>query len=151
MVSGISGDNNLGFSLPGLSKLWFRIAPRIIVPVCIIAVTLMYGLKAHAAPYVENEVVVRYGADVSTEEMDQVELRHGLTLIRELALIHARHYRYSSEQTYTKLHEALMQEESDQEEGIVIEEFQKGYSLNGKVIRHAKVKVSKGKKKEGKE
>lgn len=49
------------------------------------------------------------------------------------------------------LHEALMQEESDKEEGIVIEEFQKGYSLNGKVIRHSKVKVSKGKKKEAKD
>jgi molecular chaperone GrpE len=48
------------------------------------------------------------------------------------------------------LHEALMQEESDEEQGVVIEEFQKGYSLNGKVIRHSKVKVSKGKKKEAK-
>ncbi|MBN2112371.1 nucleotide exchange factor GrpE [Candidatus Woesearchaeota archaeon] len=47
------------------------------------------------------------------------------------------------------LHEALMQEESDKEEGTVIEEFQKGYLLNGKVIRHSKVKISK--KKEAKD
>ena len=41
------------------------------------------------------------------------------------------------------LHEALEQEESDKEEGIVLEEIQKGYMLNDKVIRAVKVKVSK--------
>ena len=41
------------------------------------------------------------------------------------------------------LHEALMQEESDKEDGLVIEEFQKGYFLNGNILRHSKVKISK--------
>lgn len=41
-------------------------------------------------------------------------------------------------------HEAIMQEESDEEKGKVIEEFQKGYMLNDKLLRHSKVKVSKG-------
>ncbi len=41
------------------------------------------------------------------------------------------------------LHEALMQERSEEEENTVIEEFQKGYYLKDKVIRHSKVKVSK--------
>ena len=41
-------------------------------------------------------------------------------------------------------HEALMQVESnDWPENTVIEELQKGYLLNGKVLRTAKVKVSK--------
>jgi molecular chaperone GrpE len=41
-------------------------------------------------------------------------------------------------------HEAVMQVASDQhEDNIVIEEFQRGYSLNGKVIRPAMVKVVK--------
>ena len=41
-------------------------------------------------------------------------------------------------------HDALMQgKEESMEEGIVIEEFQKGYTLNGKILRHAKVKVNK--------
>jgi len=40
-------------------------------------------------------------------------------------------------------HEVLMQEESDElEDGIVIEEFQKGYSLGERVVRTAKVKVA---------
>lgn len=43
-------------------------------------------------------------------------------------------------------HEALMQEESDDDEGTVIEVFQKGYMLGENVLRHSKVKVSKGKK-----
>lgn len=42
------------------------------------------------------------------------------------------------------LHEAMMQKnEPEQEENIVLEEFQKGYTLNGRVIRPAKVIVNK--------
>lgn len=42
-------------------------------------------------------------------------------------------------------HEVLLKVESEQPEDIVVEELQKGYSMNGKVIRYAKVKVSSGK------
>ncbi|MBW2991370.1 nucleotide exchange factor GrpE [Candidatus Woesearchaeota archaeon] len=42
-------------------------------------------------------------------------------------------------------HEALLTEESDKEENTVLEEMQKGYVLNDKVIRHSKVKVAKRK------
>lgn len=42
------------------------------------------------------------------------------------------------------LHHAVMTEESDEvEEDYIIETFQKGYTLNGKVLRPAMVKVSK--------
>ena len=47
-------------------------------------------------------------------------------------------------------HEVLMSEETDKEEDVVLEEFQKGYMLNDKVLRHSKVKISK-KKEEKKE
>lgn len=41
-------------------------------------------------------------------------------------------------------HEVLMQEERDDlEDGTIIEEFQKGYSLGDKVVRTAKVKVAR--------
>ncbi len=44
-----------------------------------------------------------------------------------------------------KLHEAVMREPSDlKAEDIVIEELQRGYHLNGRVLRHALVKVSMG-------
>ena len=43
-----------------------------------------------------------------------------------------------------ELHHAVMSDESDDHEAEhVIEEFQKGYKLNDKVIRHSMVKVSK--------
>ena len=39
-------------------------------------------------------------------------------------------------------HEVLMKEESNRSEDTILEEFQKGYMLNDKVLRHSKVKVS---------
>jgi len=43
------------------------------------------------------------------------------------------------------LHEAVMREPSEEKaEDIVIEELQRGYHLNGRVLRHALVKVSMG-------
>ncbi|NQV91717.1 nucleotide exchange factor GrpE [Candidatus Woesearchaeota archaeon] len=42
-------------------------------------------------------------------------------------------------------HEALMKISSEEPENMVIEEFQKGYTLHGNVIRHARVKISAGK------
>lgn len=40
-------------------------------------------------------------------------------------------------------HEAVAEVESDQESGTIVEEVTPGFTLNGKVIRHAKVKVAK--------
>ena len=39
-------------------------------------------------------------------------------------------------------HEVLIKEASDKPEGTVLEEFQKGYMLNEKVLRFSKVKIS---------
>lgn len=44
-------------------------------------------------------------------------------------------------------HEVLLTHESEKEEGTILEEIQKGYILDDKVIRHSKVKIAK--KKEG--
>ena len=42
------------------------------------------------------------------------------------------------------LHNAVLSEEKDgAESGIVLEEFQKGYRLNDKIVRHSMVKVAK--------
>ena len=40
-------------------------------------------------------------------------------------------------------HEAVMQQESEDEDGTVLEEFQCGYSMKGKVLRPSKVKVAR--------
>lgn len=43
------------------------------------------------------------------------------------------------------LHEALREEESEKEPGIVTQEIQTGFELNGKVVRPSQVVISKGK------
>ena len=45
-----------------------------------------------------------------------------------------------------ELHEAIMSQKSEKKENIIIEEFEKGYKLDEKIIRHSKVIVSKGNK-----
>lgn len=42
-------------------------------------------------------------------------------------------------------HEVVLSVESDEPENRVLEEFQKGYTMNGKVIRYSKVKIAKPK------
>lgn len=50
------------------------------------------------------------------------------------------------------LHDCLLQEmDTSKEDGVVIEEFQKGYLFNGKVLRHSKVKVNVKKEDESNE
>lgn len=43
------------------------------------------------------------------------------------------------------MHEAIAHEESDKDDGIILEEYQRGYMLYGKVIRPATVKISQKK------
>lgn len=43
------------------------------------------------------------------------------------------------------LHESVGEAEADGDEGMVAEELQKGYMLNGRIIRPARVKISKHK------
>ncbi|HII14719.1 MAG TPA: nucleotide exchange factor GrpE [Nanoarchaeota archaeon] len=40
-------------------------------------------------------------------------------------------------------HEVLLQQEADKEDGVILEELQKGYLFRGSVLRTAKVKVCK--------
>lgn len=44
-----------------------------------------------------------------------------------------------------EMHEAIAHEESEKDDGTVTKELQKGYTLHGKVIRPAKVKIAKKK------
>ncbi|MFQ6607074.1 MAG: nucleotide exchange factor GrpE [Fidelibacterota bacterium] len=73
----------------------------------------------------------------------------GVTLIldnlsRRLSKLGVESFSSVGEKFDPDLHDALMVKESnEQEEDIVIEEFEKGYRMKDKVIRHAKVVVSK--------
>ena len=48
------------------------------------------------------------------------------------------------------LHEVMLKRKCDGDDGVVLEELQKGYTLNGKVLRHTKVKVSEKAEEKGK-
>ncbi len=43
------------------------------------------------------------------------------------------------------IHECICEEASDKPKGTILDEIQKGYTVNDFIVRHAKVKVSKGK------
>jgi molecular chaperone GrpE len=78
------------------------------------------------------------GMEMIDSNLQNLLARHGLEPIE------AKGERFDPE-----LHEAVMQMASEEvEEGAILEEVNKGYKLNGKVIRHSRVVVSKGKEKQ---
>src|SRR4030043_1338906 len=70
------------------------------------------------------------GMDVLYKQLKDVLKKHGLEEVKAMG-----------EKFNPELHEAVEQVKSEVEEGVVIEEVQKGYMLNGRVIRTSKVKV----------
>ena len=51
-----------------------------------------------------------------------------------------------SEKTFNpELHQPILQVESEKPKGTILEEIQPGYKFKGKILRHAKVKISGGK------
>ncbi|NEW05171.1 nucleotide exchange factor GrpE [Paenibacillus sp. SYP-B3998] len=72
------------------------------------------------------------GLDMTFRQLDQLLGQEGLKPIESIG-----------QPFNPEFHQAVMQVESDEhEEGIVVEELQKGYILKDKVIRPAMVKVS---------
>ena len=86
--------------------------------------------KAHSA---ENVDVLIKGVQIIYDQMLDILKSHGVEQIKALG-----------EKFEPALHQAIMQQaKSEQEENIVLEEFQKGYKLNGRVIRPTKAIVNK--------
>jgi molecular chaperone GrpE len=72
------------------------------------------------------------GIEMTAKQLDQVLESEGLKSIESV-----------NQPFNPEFHQAIMQVESEEhEEGIIIEEIQKGYMLKDKVIRPAMVKVS---------
>ena len=72
------------------------------------------------------------GLLATREQLIKILKQHGLEEIKSVG-----------EKFNPEWHEAVEQVESGGEKGVVVEEVQKGYMLDGKVIRAAKVKVAK--------
>jgi len=86
----------------------------------------------------ENKDTLIEGMDLVYKQFKNVLEKNGLTQIKALGEKFD-HYK----------HEAMMQTITDEyDEDTVLEEFARGYMLNGKVIRYSKVRVSKKKKSE---
>jgi molecular chaperone GrpE len=80
---------------------------------------------------------------------DDSHLREGLEQIRQLMRAQFERHGITSVDSLNKPfnpveHDAVAHVPSVEPEGMVIDEIARGYTLNGKVIRHAKVAVSKG-------
>ncbi len=86
--------------------------------------------NAHSA---ENLDVIIKGVRIIYDQMLDILKAHGVEQIKALG-----------QKFDPTLHEAIMQKtEVDQQDNTVLEEFQKGYKLNGRVIRPSKVIVNK--------
>lgn len=85
------------------------------------------------APSAENPDVLVKGIRIIYDQLLDILKSHGVEQITALG-----------EKFDPALHQAMMQKsEPDKQENTVLEEFQKGYKLNGRVIRPSKVVVSK--------
>jgi molecular chaperone GrpE len=83
---------------------------------------------------------------------DDASLREGLARIRELCSAVLQRHGITPISVLTKKfdpaeHEAIAHLPSEYEEGVVIDEVARGYRMHERVIRFAKVAVSKGNKK----
>jgi len=86
--------------------------------------------NAHAA---ENADVFIKGVQIIHDQMLDILKSYGVEQIKALG-----------EKFDPALHQAMMQKtEHDKEENVVLEEFQKGYKLNDRVLRPSKVNINK--------
>lgn len=110
------------------------------------------GLAAALLPVVDN---LERAAAFGGEGHDPKSLAEGVELVlkqllMELGKVGVEPIEAAGKPFDPNLHEAVAHEESDESpEGTVIEELQKGYVLNDKVLRPSMVKVAKGRSAEG--
>lgn len=100
------------------------------------------GLIRELLPVMDNFAITISNNDEENEFSKGVELTFAqLTEILQgqgLEKIEAEGERFNPRE-----HEALMTKESDEEPNTILEVMQEGYKINDKVVRHAKVIISK--------
>lgn len=74
------------------------------------------------------------GITVIKDQLDEFFKKEGLERIMTVG-----------EKFDPNMHEAMLEEETDGEEGLILEEFEPGYKIGERVIKYPKVKVSKKK------
>jgi len=79
-----------------------------------------------------NTKTILEGLKLIVNKMDGALEDHGVSAFDSLG-----------EDFDSNLHEALMSEKSNKGKDVIVKEFEKGYKMNDKILRHAKVVVSK--------
>lgn len=74
------------------------------------------------------------GITVIKDQLDEFFKKEGLEKVKTIG-----------EKFDPVMHEAMLEEETDGEEGVILEEFEPGYRIGERVIKYPKVKVSKKK------
>ena len=69
--------------------------------------------------------------------------RFKIEYIKKIGSVYRLTARILGEKFDPNLHQALMATDSDEESNTILEEFQSGYTIGDRIIRPAKVKVSK--------
>ena len=101
-------------------------------------------------PVLDNfELAIKNAQPDNGEKGKNLEFIQGMELIYAQLLQILQNNNITAIETKSKdfdpyYHEALMKVPSDLPANKIMEEFQKGYLLHGKVLRHAKVKISAG-------
>ncbi|HIG93486.1 TPA: nucleotide exchange factor GrpE [Candidatus Woesearchaeota archaeon] len=96
-------------------------------------------------PIIDNFQLALKNGSASAEFVKGMELIYAQLLgtLEEngIKTIHSEHQQFDP-----YLHEPLLRADSELPENSIIEEFQQGFTFHGQVLRHAKVKISSGKK-----
>lgn len=79
----------------------------------------------------ESFVSLKKGVEMVYKDFSNIFENHGITTVKSVGEVFD-----------PNVHQAVMSEASEEESGIVIEEFQKGYKLKDRVLRPSMVKVS---------
>ena len=105
------------------------------------------GLAAKLLPFIDD----MDAAVDSAEKSKDAKLKDSVSLLRAklLAILlkdGVSEMKCEGEMFDPYKHEAVLHEQSDKKDGTVIRVIRKGYVFNGKILRHAMVSVSDGKK-----
>ena len=79
-----------------------------------------------------NSKTIIKGIELITNNLSKILEENGILEFRSIG-----------EKFNPEIHEAVMNQKSNKQEGTILNEYQKGYKYHEKIIRHAKVVVSK--------
>ncbi len=115
---------------------WFKYANEMLLADLLAVLDNLYRARDHETPTEDVSKWVE-GLSLTIKQFEEVLAKFNVKVIKALGT-----------QFDPSVHQAVAQIESDEKEGTVVEEFQKGYRLHDRVLRPSMVAVSKKTKSE---